>query len=188
MKTYLICESTIGYHSETNEDNCDIIPFVFIPTVSKSHTGLEVYVNCKNIQINDAIKEYINNKSVVFLLGYDLDENGELMAQALKNYMLSQGVKKEDIIRTPLTENGYVASLSFLDISEYITFRHHQDVFMKELRKKHNKRIGILDFLSIKYLVEKKGQKINFDKLENSLNLDKTSTITFVVSNLIKEI
>ena len=187
MNIILISESTVGYHSDTKEDNVKIIPYVFIPTIKEINQEIKINASCNNDEIKKAIEYYASNKDTVFFLGYDLDENGEYMAQAFRNFLLDKKVKKEDIYRTPLTEKGYVAVTDFLDISDYIKFRYLQEKFIKELRKEENLRISVLNFLSLKYLVEKKGQKINFDKLEGKFNLEETSTITFIVNNLLKE-
>lgn len=85
----LFSESNIGVHSEYPID-CKIIPIVFIPTVKKVDEQYEPFVNLDN---NEKINGIIGLENT-YLIGFDLDENGEFMAQALRNYLLSKSISK----------------------------------------------------------------------------------------------
>lgn len=178
----LFSESNIGVHSEYPID-CKIIPIVFIPTVKKVDEQYEPFVNLDN---NEKINGIIGLENT-YLIGFDLDENGEFMAQALRNYLLSKSISKENIIRTPLIEDGYIATTDFLNINDYAKYRYYQDIFIKGLKKEKLPVMSIMDFLALRYLTIKKGKPVEMAKIEKSVNLNGTSTITFITNNLLKE-
>lgn len=178
---FLFSESDIGYHSKSVID-CEIIPLVFIPKIIKKNNDFFPYADLKNnTDLLDAIA-----RGKTFLIGFDLDENGELMAHSLKNFLIEKGIKQEDIIRTPLTEDGYIATNSFLDISGYAKFRYYQEEFLKELRRAKLPRMTIMDLLALKYLNEKKGKDMVLSNYKK-INFNGTSTVTFITNNLLKE-
>ncbi len=188
MKTFLIAESNIGYHSQVEDDSCEVVSFVFIPNIKKEKDTFKAHTTINNQKILDVVDYCLSEKDSIILIGYDLDENGELMAQAMREYLITRGISNENILRTPLTEDGYVVSVDFLDIQDYMKFRYYQNLFLKRLSLKKLSKLSVLDFLSIKYLFEKANKKIELEKIENKIiNLNKTSTMTFVVNNLIKD-
>lgn len=186
----LISESDIGIHSIAHTQDCEVIPFVFIPQIKKTEEDkYYVTINIKNERILELVKHYQTNKEVSFFLGYDLDENGELMAHAVKNFLIENGIQEIDIFRTPLTEEGYLAVSDFLNIDSLLKFHYVQRKFQAELKEKKIPTMGILELLSIGSLDNKKGKELDLGVLEEKKLIDtnKTSTITFVVNNLQKE-
>ncbi len=189
----LISESQIGIHSETPQD-CEVIPFVFIPTIKLKDGVFHLGINVKNERILELINSYNQGKEITFLLGYDLDENGELMAQALRNFFIKNNINSNDIHRTPLTEEGYIAVIDFLDINNLIKFNYYQREFLKVLKNNKIKSINFFELNSIiklnaiytSTLTENKSGGIVFEKLVERIDTNKTSTITFVTNNLIK--
>lgn len=184
----LFSESIIGFHSKI-DTHCEIIPLSFIPQIKeKENGGLYPFVNIDKIKrVEQLINDYKSGIKITFLIGFDLDENGEFMAQALRNYLISKSVRKDDIIRTPLTEDGYLSVNKFLDIADYIKFRKLQKDFSLMLKENKVGDINIIELLSLKYLDKKKGKYIELESLKNSINLEGTSTVTFITNNLLHE-
>lgn len=178
----LFSESNIGIHNKYSTD-CKIIPIVFIPTVNKNGNIYKPFINLDD---NNLIRSLLEKENT-YLIGFDLDENGEFMAQALKNYLISKNIDEANIIRTPLTEDGYIATSDFLNINDYCKYRYFQDIFQKKMKKMKLPLMSIMDLLALRYLIKQKGKKIEFSKLENTINLNGTSTITFITNNLLKE-
>ena len=184
----LFSESILGFHSKTEED-CQMIPLVFIPEIKKDETGKYfAYINLSN---NQKIKPIFNEsiENIFFLLGYDLDENGEFMAHALKNFLISKGVNENQIIRTPLTEDGYIAISDFLNIEKFLEYKIIDKEFQSEIKKSLGFNMTINDVLSLVYLDRKKGKTLSLDGdgLNEKINLQGTSTITFVTNQLLGE-
>jgi len=188
-KVILFSESNLGFHSKT-EQNCQVIPLVFIPEIKKDESGKYfAYINLSN---NQKIKPLFNEGIVedgIFLLGYDLDENGEFMAHALKNFLISKGVKENQIIRTPLTENGYIATSDFLNIDKFLEYKIIDKEFQNEIKKNLGFNMTFNDVMSLVYLDRKKGKTLSLDGdgLHEKINLQGTSTITFVTNQLLGE-
>lgn len=184
MSSYvLFSESKIGFHSVVNID-CTIIPLAFVPNIKTNKGNFYPYINLdKNLQI----KKILTIQDMIFLIGFDLDENGEFMSHALKNYLLEKGINEKNIIRTPLTEEGYIGFNSFLDIEKYVIYRSLQKEFSLKLKKENLGSMGLVDFLSLKYLEKKKGKMIETEKLTEKINVEGTSTITFVTNNLLRD-
>lgn len=79
-----------------------------------------------------------------------------------------------------------MAISDFLDISDYCKFLYYQKKLINILKKEklNSVPMGILDILAIKYLDTKRGKNIDLDSLKETLNVEGTSTITFIVNNI----
>lgn len=188
MNFILFSESKIGIHSDIDID-CQIVPIVFVPTILKQENGTnQAFINLDN---NLNIQNVISNSTTetIFLVGFDLDENGEFMAHALKNYLISKNIDKKQILRMPLAEDGYIGICDFMDISGLMTLKLLQKDFSAILKKNNLPQIELIDFLALRYLDKKKGKSIslNSDNLNEKFNSLGTSTITFITNNLLKD-
>mgnify|MGYP000376656154 CR=1 FL=1 len=197
----LISESDVGYHSELDDAEFFIVfKMTFIPRVKlNSETGkYEPKISLTgNKTYNKIIKNYRNNKhfdDIKIFIGFDADENGELMAQALKEQLLFASVKPKDIYRTPLTEQGYMAITSFLNIDNYCKFRGLEQEFMERLKSKGIKPKGFRKILSVEMLNGKKKNEKTFEvNLESAeqdgiINTNGTSTYTFIQNKISESI
>lgn len=182
-KNLLIAESIIGYHSMSNK-YVQEYALVFIPRIVEEQGSYKAVINLENNEtIKEILMEYVKGNCRI-LLGFDLDENGELMAQALRDFLLTKQVNKDDLIRMPLTEDGYIALCDFLDISDYLRYRYLQQKFTN-LIKRIKSKLNIRQILSLKYLYIRRGKTIHLE--ENAeVNLQGTSTFTYLLgeSNL----
>lgn len=177
-KNLLIAESTIGYHSMSNK-YVQEYALVFIPKIIEENGKYKAVINLEN---NETMKEILieyEKGNCRILLGFDLDENGELMAQALRDYLLSKQVNRNDLIRMPLTEDGYIAMCDFLDISDYLRYRYLQQKFTNSIKKIKSK-LNIRQILSLKYLHIRKQKTIHLEE-NTEINLKGTSTFTYLL-------
>lgn len=173
----LFSESTIGIHRVKDmQEEYIVLSGTFIPTFS-ALSGWSF----KGRIVQDALdhKEIYESRGykVYFLVGYDLDENGEFMATVLRNALLDAGVEKNSVFRTPLTENGYISICDFLNIEKYIKYRSHDVQFQNEVFHTLKKRIGILKTMGLLFLRKHSGREMHITRKGNS-------TATVVYKNL----
>lgn len=177
-KNLLIAESTIGYHSMSNK-YVQEYALVFIPKIVEEKGKYKAVVNLEN---NETMKEILTEYgkgNCRILIGFDLDENGELMAHALRDFLLKHQVSENDLIRMPLTEDGYIAMCNFLDIDDYLRYRFLQQKFTL-LAKKNKSKLNIRQILSLKYLHIRKSKTIHLEE-NTEINLEGTSTFTYLL-------
>lgn len=197
----LISESEVGAHAKLDSTE-DFIVFkmTFIPKVIHD-SEKDTYTPYVNLINNKSFKEIVRNyrmnkqySSIKILVGFDADENGEFMAQALQQQLLLAGVKVIHMFRTPLTEDGYMAITPFLNIDRFCKFQYLQNKFMDGLRKRGLKPKGFRKLLSLEILHSRNKAKedkvfnLNLEKAEekNTINLNGTSTYTYI-HNMLNE-
>lgn len=180
----LLTESDIGFHSKIDLE-CKIIPMAFVPQVIMNENGeLKPYINLSsNKHLSKYIKEY-KKGSDKFYIGFDLDENGEFMAHALREYLISSKIDDVDILRIPLTEDGYIVKTEFLDISDYIKFRYYQQDWTSILKQNKLENMSIFEIFSLKFLMKGKGKDLNLDDSSLDINFEGTNTITFITNSI----
>ena len=177
-KNLLIAESNIGYHSMNNKCIREYA-LVFIPKIVEEKGKYKAVINLENNETMKEILEEYSSGNCRILLGFDLDENGELMAQALRDFLLTKQVNKNDLIRMPLTEDGYIAMCDFLDISDYLRYRYLQQK-LTNLTKKNKSKLNIRQILSLKYLYMRRAKTIHLEE-NTEINLQGTSTFTYLL-------
>lgn len=196
MKTiyFLISESLIGSHC-SNELEEEVFFFdMSIPVNVKfdqtegrfiNNTTLEENKHFKNI-----IKKYNENKDkaqIFFLVGFDVDIQGEYMANVLRDELLKQEIDINTIFRTPLMDGEYLAIQEFKSIDSYLNYKGLElkfAMFLRQYNSKNKKNIPIMSFrklLSLKKLSQEKGK--NFAVKNNQ----GTSTFTYITNRLNKD-
>lgn len=183
----VVSESIVGSHSDTSGigKNVSLYNMTFPVTISAHEDKYYISTRLtKNDVFMNVLQEYnmlkTKKNDVSILASFDLDENGEIMAEALLDNLVHAGVNPYDIFRVPLTENGYMAIKQFADTSSYKSFLYHQQQIQKQLKQEGLPRIGIHKIFAIKRLINFKGREFDIRKDAKVINPDGTSTATFV--------
>ena len=166
-----------------------VYDMTFIPVVANGE------LRC-NLKENDVFKsiltDYENLKKegceTDILIGFDMDDAGELMSHAMLACLLEHDIPYENIIRMPFCENGFVVFSDFVDISDYIKYRDIQNSFMEKLRKEGVSPLGIRKAYALDFMEKfkrNKGADIKVEKAK-SINPQGTSTYTYVTRYLLK--
>ena len=121
----LVSESKMAAHNAyPNLDICFIS--MNIPLNIK-HNGKK-YINGTQNLTSDDFKALMNtyNSSkdkynrVYVWIGFDADEQGEYMAVTLKEILERNGVKEEEILRTPFFADNYIVAQGFNDMQNFL--------------------------------------------------------------------
>lgn len=168
----LITEKPVKYLSQYKEKIFNISG-TFIPFYDESLE--EFRYTGEIIQKIINLKKVFNN-NLTILIGYDLDENGQFLAEILKNELLKIKISEENIFRTPLTEKNFIVFDEFIDLSKYMKYRKLDVNFIKEQKKRGVKnKLGLLKVIGISFLLKRKNA---YFKPNNG-----TSTFTFLYKN-----
>ena len=195
MKNAFIVESHIGeHHSVDDRFNADVFSFTFAPNMyaeplfTKNFSYL-MPNNIKPVRVNGIldvtgnIQASLLNYDKIFI-GMDLDIEGNAMSLILRDHLLFLGKSEDDIIRIPLTYNGFVAVSNFWDsetIEEYLLSRKEEIEFV-QYSKKVNGSIGVGRRTALLY-----NELINPPESVKNLNSNGTSSITYIFKKKIKE-
>jgi hypothetical protein len=188
MKHYIvIAESKMGVHKvdPSVDASVSMYSMTFPITVGKYENRFAVKANLLvNKTFLSIISEYerMKKKAEVYIfVAFDLDETGELMAEALKDSLIFSGITKYDILRTPLTEKGYILLKQFANTNGYKEYLYHQQRIIKALEDKNLPKLGILKIMAMKLIIEYRGKTMRVeDKGDGKINMNGTSTATFV--------
>jgi len=191
-----INESSFGSHHKV--DSCfqsDILSFTFLPLISNDLYEKEQFYkmfqtkrtfykfNNTSIDIEDIKSFFLTYKNNLFFLGFDNDREGNAMAKILQLYLISIGIEKENIIRVPLTEKGYIYLSDFMPIKqlkEYVKDRLEE---LDILRNTQNFKKGGIS----RRLMLLNNEILTFkDEVEN-INKNGTSSFTYIVKKALKE-
>ena len=132
----------------------------------------------------DLLSEALTGRRIIF--GYDLDEQGQLMASVLYYQLVFDGVDKSQMARMPLTENGVAYVGSFYDaeqMKEALSYRILERVFMARLLKNGVKAMGLRKAAALSILTSTVERG---DRVQN-LNPEGTSTVTYITKCLLGE-
>lgn len=189
MKSHFIvlAESTIGSHQYHDDSGASISMYslTFPITIGKYQNRYEIKTNIlMNKTFLAAHDEYVslkNTKEVYFLLAQDLDENGEVMSETLKNALIHSGVDEFKIFRIPLTEKGYISIKEFCDTSGYKEFLYHQQQVSKLLERNGLPKLSLLKIMALKSIIQYRGKHFSLEKSKpDVINPNGTSTATFI--------
>jgi len=174
-KNLFISESSIGNHIASDIFNANHLSFTFYPAfkdISKNITNVDEVVyfikNTKNFYLNgtNCFEEYeknCKNKIEDFIIslnpknifiGFDLDIMGQIMASILYYRLILKGFNEENIIRVPLTDEGYIRQEE--KDSAYIAFGDFYE---------YEELLSILNAIRLEYLLISK-TKAGFRKME----------------------
>lgn len=183
----VIAESIIGSHRMNGDANTELTmhALTFLTRVEKVGEGFLVRADIReNKTFRAVIDEYNEYRrsgaSVSILVSFDLDENGEIMAEALKDSLIDAGVDPFDLFRVPLTENGYVAIKEFADTTKYKNYLWHQQRVMERLKSKGLPEMGLLKITALSSLSKHKGRSFDVSMRPDIINPQGTSTATFI--------
>lgn len=183
----VIAESIVGSHRIDGGTHADISMYAmtFLTRVEKENDRFIVRAELKeNKTFQSILDEYLRfvgqGISTQILVSFDLDENGEIMAEAVKDALHQAGVDPFDVFRVPLTENGYVAIKEFSDTTQYKEFLWHQQRFMHRLVSKSIPRVGFFKIFALASLVKHRGKLFDIVRRPDIINPEGTSTVTFV--------
>lgn len=184
----MFSESTFGIHylDDTQSETFLVFALTFPPKVIESDGRIIFNNNLSgNKEFKSALYEYNKEKkgnrykTVSILVGFDLDEAGELMSEALREILLGSGVDERDIFRTPLTQSGYIAQKSFGKTEKYKKYLWLQQGFMTKLKTNPVVRaIGFIKAFSLKYTIKRRNTTIGLKG--SRINTQGTSTATAV--------
>jgi len=200
MITYLLfSESDIGIHKKKSNDEVVILFSLRFPpkVVSKKSSFGDVLLHFKNnLAKNDtyskALATYESlvsspDNHIKVLLGFDSDETGEAMAISLKENLIRDGVNRLDIIRMPLSENGYIVVRKHSKSEQYKKFLSLQEDLMKRLRRKKIKRSGgFAKIISLLTIIKHKNITLPF-RHKGVVDTHGTSTATVITKILTGE-
>lgn len=166
----VIAESKIGIHSNNglSKDGHTMYALTFPVIIGKFG---EEYASMTTLKSNSTFKEIVKQyktfpaEKCFILLSHDLDENGELMAEALKDNLCDAGVNPLHIFRTPLTEKGYIGVRQFVSSPSFKAFLYHQQEIMKRLKNAGLPTMGISKILALKYLSKNQEPKFKIGVL-----------------------
>ena len=195
----VVSESSLGSH--TNVPNLEHFIFysMTIPLnlLQDKESEEKKYKNNtklgENAKLLDMASKYAELKkkydNVYFLIGFDADIQGEYMAYALKEALLLEGVKENDIFRMPFCATHYLVLAEFKDMQNYMDFKGLEREFTEYI-KRHNKKNGTkLPYLSLNKVLgmEKIYSYAKNKKQVRVLNNEKTNIFTYIVNHLQKE-
>ncbi|KAB7891268.1 hypothetical protein [Poseidonibacter ostreae] len=126
-----ILESGVGEHHQVNQKfNADVLSFTFIPLINSTFLEKDFLTDFSNLlpkNLNTArlnsiiikilsVASYIKEKKYnKIFIGTDLDIMGNAMARIILDYLVSNGIDRNNIIRVPLTSQGFAFVSSFWD-------------------------------------------------------------------------
>ncbi len=186
----LVSESKIGVHSENQNGSSsqfEVFATSFFPNVIKGEDEeLRFSIDSKNQVFNDVVERYHNLKSdckVYILIGFDLDLTGEAMSTAFRDALIDKQIPRDVIVRTPLTEQGYIAFKNFTEGKKYKEYLYLQKEFIDIQRKNGIKNpMGFQKAISLELLSEHKGRETLVDS--NLSTSAGKSTVTVVMNFL----
>jgi len=171
----LFSEKPINYVINKNEVFYDISG-TFIPYFDE--VTEEFRFNGKQIRkVKEIIKKHKKDK-IYFLLGYDLDENGEFLSNVIENELIKLKINQQNIIRTPATEKNFILIKEKINIDKYLFFRKKDVEFITKQKENGIKKpIGLLKAIALYILYKKAG---SFFKV----NTNGTSTFTYLIKKM----
>jgi len=184
MEYILVSESKIGVHSKNNKG--ERTPFFvfstsFIPSVENNSGVLSFSMSKNNSAFLEIVSLCKENSETNFtiMIGFDLDLAGEAMSTAFRNAILLENLKNLKIIRTPLTQQGYILFKPFLENEQYKKYLYLQRKFL-DFQKKNgfSKPAGFQKIISMELLSKYKNKKTQLDS--NISTASGTSTVTVV--------
>lgn len=189
----LISESLVGTHSE-NPDFENIRYFEMkIPVNVNFNIKDSKYKNNTSLQKNSTFLDMLDfyNEcqkklyNVYFLVGFDIDLQGEYMSITLRDNLIRAGIDEKIIFRIPFYEGNYLAVQEFRNIQEFLEYKGIDAEFQREI-KEYNKGVSEdekLDVMSIKKMMsiidlhENRGKKFKVNRFGNS-------TFTYLTNKL----
>jgi hypothetical protein len=167
MKTYiLISESLVGIHKPDPSWEEDIRSYalVFPPKASPDSPLQDLRGNSTFRQIvKEAKKLKAAGKFGGFLVGYDLDFSGEVMAASMKDSLMKESFEEKEIIRCPLTQDGYIFLKGWPDISPLIEYSNLEKRFIALQKEAGLSPVGLEKALSLKALINFGGRSISIN-------------------------
>ncbi|MDD4969871.1 MAG: hypothetical protein PHT07_10630 [Paludibacter sp.] len=183
----VIAESIIGSHRMDGSTSTDLTMYAltYLSRIEKINNEYLVRAELNdNKTFRAIIDEYVayrqGGADVSVLVSFDLDENGEIMAEAMKDALIDAGVDPFDIFRVPLTESGYVAIKEFADTSKFKVYLWHQQRVMERLVSKGLPKMGLMKMSALLSLVKYRGRPFDIGGRPDVINPDGTSTATFI--------
>lgn len=128
-KNLFIIESNIGsHHSIDNKFNADILSFTFLPLGLKTDISTKnnysylmpnkinpLKLNSLNIFV-DNLASFIKDSNYQYIfIGTDLDITGNFSARIIYDYLIKNNLSDNQIIRVPLTSEGFSFVSDFWD-------------------------------------------------------------------------
>ena len=174
----LFSESNVGMHRPDEKlEDFVIVAGTFIPYLegSKWYGSEKLMLRAMSSVHIAKVEGY----KVYFLIGYDMDENGEFMSIAIRNSLLAyDGISEDDIFRTPLTEKGYLGITDFIEVEKYQKYRKLDLYFHQYMKIKFGQKIGLLKAMTLYFLRKNRGKLFK-------VNRKGSSTATIVHNALI---
>jgi len=183
----LFSESVVGVHIKgSNETEVyEVISLTFPPTVEKRPDGNLYFKNNlkNNSNFKQALSLYLDNKdlwrNISFAIGYDDDDAGHFMSEALRENLISSGVNSKDIYRTPLTEAGYLLIQNFSNTETLKKFLFFQQDFRQIARSAGiRKNVGFSKIISLKLIYKFRNKSLSIAENDPVINFEGTSTAT----------
>ena len=185
----LFTESDIGIHKKeaASNEQIELSVLTFPLHVIKKDKEYSFSVNLfNNTTYSSALNRYFHAikdalyADVQILIGYDIDESGEGMSEAIRSNLIEDGVPSEKILRMPLTEKGYVVLKNFSETGSYKRYLYLQQELMLKLRRmKVKKNVGFSKIMSLKHAVRSRGKTPSL-KHHGVVDPNGTSTATVV--------
>lgn len=198
-KNLFIIESDLGEHHKVDDRfQADILSFTFLPVVNSiiKNKILDNFSSLMPKRINpikfnriytkiDNVSNFIktNNYDKIFI-ATDLDITGNAMARIIYDYLLFNKIDKNRIIRIPLTSDGFKYICDFWDnnsmfwwlktISEEMEYVYYS--------RKVTGKTGVGRRIPLIL-----NEIVNAPVEVENLNLDGTSSITYIFKKAIKE-
>lgn len=186
----VVSESAIGVHSKVLYETFKMYAISFLVHVEYDQKSGK-YVAKNTMKSNSVFQELLSDyydgikqyDEVFILLSHDLDVQGEIMAETFREYLIAEGVPEKNIMRTPLTQEGYIAAVPFTNLEKYKRFLYLQQEFTNMLKRQKSEVVaGFRKVLALKYLSSSKGKQFHIDMPH--INIRGTSTVTYVSKSL----
>lgn len=189
----LFSESNIGIHrlKDTDTEEFRVLVLTFPSKVAKQENKIVFSTNLhKNHVVTEAVSLYLKERAsreVFILVGYDSDENGEVMSSALRGNLMALGVDPAIIVRTPLTFERYIVLRRFAETGLYRLFLNFQQEFSSILRLNNiRKNVGFAKSISLMHIFENRGKRFAIDE-NDGVNLVGSSTATLITKEITGE-
>lgn len=197
-KNLFIIESSIGVHHSINDKfEADVLSFTFLPLgIKKDNSSKDSYsylmpkkinplkLNSLNIFIDDLASFIKENKYQYIFIGTDLDITGNFSARIIYDYLTSNNFSNNQIIRVPLTSEGFSFVSDFWN-NELMNF-WLQNISDEMEYIQHSKKVLGKHGIGRRYPLIL-NEILNAPKEVENLNPSGTSSITYLFKKKIKE-
>lgn len=195
MKSFfiLISESLVASHSNHELNQKVVIFDMKIPLNVKQTEEPGIYQNNTKLSDNEVFKEILKTRDealvngyekVYFLVGFDVDLQGEYMASVLREELLSAGIDDDAIFRMPFVEDEYIMLQEFRPVEDFINYKGLEADFSAAIKRHNKSNNDNLPFMSFRKLMSLKILSEKKDSTFQIINNEGNSTFTYIINRM----